>query len=385
MRYRWFAALAEEQRLDAIATAHTLDDQAETVLLKFLRGAGSRGLAGIYPVVELAEPDAQSSKESIDSARAGAPLEKNSVKIIRPLLGVSRQQVESYLTTLGQSWREDESNLDRRFLRNRVRHELLPLLEREFNPNLRHALNDSAEISRGEEEFWQQQMDRELAERLRVGAARANFQATVSDVAHELDLQGFAHLSLALQRRVLKGFVERQEIAIDFEHIERLRSCALGDLSKTELPGGIVAVRVGGALCLRMAAVPEERSPYSYVLPVPGEVRIAELNLRLRAETVPAEFARELAPGELLSLDLVGPALTVRNWQPGDRFWPAHSGSAEKLKRLFAEKHIPSAERASWPVVLSGEEIVWVRGFPVANIYRWIGDGAALRIEAIVG
>ena len=114
LRYRWLAQLAGEQRFDAVATAHTLDDQAETVLLKFLRGAGTRGLAGIYPIVE-----------------------RENLRIVRPLLCVSRDEVETYLESLGQEWREDETNLDRRFTRNRVRHDLLPLLEREFNPNIR--------------------------------------------------------------------------------------------------------------------------------------------------------------------------------------------------------------------------------------------------------
>ena len=149
LRYRWLAKLAAEQRFDAVATAHTLDDQAETVLLKFLRGAGTRGLAGIYPVVKprAQSPgvEAPSSTEAPNGAPEGAPLQRAGeekkpeprrdvsqdpeevVRIIRPLLPVSRQEVESYLTSLEQSWREDESNLDRRYTRNRVRHELLPL------------------------------------------------------------------------------------------------------------------------------------------------------------------------------------------------------------------------------------------------------------------
>jgi tRNA(Ile)-lysidine synthase len=77
--------------------------------------------------------------------------------------------------------------------------------------------------------------------------------------------------------------------------------------------------------------------------------------------------------------------LTVRNWQPGDRFRPAHRGSAEKLKRLFAEKRIPVEDRTGWPVVVCGKEIVWVRGFPVASAYQWKGEGLAVRIEAIPG
>ena len=131
--------------------------------------------------------------------------------------------------------------------------------------------------------------------------------------------------------------------------------------------------------------LPEQSSSnaYHYAFPIPGEVHVPELRLTLRAHLVSTEFAQEAPPGELLSLDLVGPELVIRNWSPGDRFWPAHSRSEEKLKRLFAEKRIAATERLSWPVVLSGDEIVWVRGFPVAQTHRWTGAGAATRIEAV--
>ncbi len=108
LRYKWLLQLACEQRFDSVATAHNLDDQAETVLLKFLRGAGTRGLAGIYP--------------SIETGSSVEPRVGGTVRIVRPLLCVARKDVEAYLTSLGQSWREDESNLDHRFARNRVRH-----------------------------------------------------------------------------------------------------------------------------------------------------------------------------------------------------------------------------------------------------------------------
>src|SRR5579884_1285182 len=112
LRYRWLTRIADEHRFDAVATAHTADDQAETVLMKFLRGAGTRGLAGIYPAMVQAE---------------------GKTRFVRPLLTATRAEVEAYLASIDQPWREDASNLDRRFVRNRIRHELLPLLKRDYN------------------------------------------------------------------------------------------------------------------------------------------------------------------------------------------------------------------------------------------------------------
>jgi tRNA(Ile)-lysidine synthase len=347
LRYQWFARLAAAKRLDAIATAHTLDDQAETVLLKFLRGAGTRGLAGIYP--ELSRDHDQP------------------MRIARPLLCVTRDEIEAYLESLGQNWREDTSNLDRRFLRNRVRHELLPLLEREYNPNIRQALSDLADLSRSEEQYWQEQVETEL--RARAGA-------------ESLNIENFRQLPLALQRRLLKCFAEEQGAALDFEHVEKLRRCALGELTRTELPGGRIVVNTKGSLefksCLQSAA-----AAYDAVLPIPGEIYMPGAALMLRATIVPEAFGREMPPGELLSYDLLGSELKIRNWRPGDRFWPAHSRSEEKLKRLFSEKNIPAEQRATWPVALRNDDIVWVRGFPVAAAYRWQGKGQAVKIEAI--
>jgi tRNA(Ile)-lysidine synthase len=367
MRYRWFAEIAEKQRLNAVATAHTLDDQAETVLLKFLRGAGTRGLAGIYPVRRLAG--------SYDSG----------ARVVRPLLAVTRKDIEEYLTALGQTWREDETNLDRRFLRNRVRHDLLPLLKRDFNPNVGEALSALAEISRGEEDFWRELVEREIGERAdgEIRTPEKSISGSLeSGVAARLDLSSFARQPIALQRRLVKRFAEAQRLMLDFEHIERLRHCALGECGKVELPGGVVALVSGSSLVLGKFE-PSPGCAYSYLLPVPGEVVIREAGLRLRAYVVASDFPQETDPETLLSLDLVGPQLTVRNWTPGDRFWPAHSRSDEKLKRLFAEKRVPAAERSSWPVVLSGDKIVWVKGFPITQTHRWTGIGAAVRIDSV--
>lgn len=357
LRYGWFAQLVQSKKLNAIATGHTLDDQAETVLMKFLRGAGTRGLAGIYPKLPLVPK----------ALGMGA-------YVIRPLLCVLRADAEVYLRSLQQSWREDESNADSHFTRNRVRHHLLPLLERDYNPSLRRVLSETAEVARGEEEYWEDFLDRELSWRL-----------WDDGTCRRLTVRGF-DLPIAVQRRLLKHFLQTASVAADFEHVENLLRCAVGDIDRTNLPGGWLALRKGECIELQSpgAASACEGPKFTYGLPVPGEIYIAELAVTVRAVLVPEKSAHQAPPGTLLAASLAGPEMTVRNWCPGDRYLPANSRSEEKLKRLFSKRKIPESDRATWPVVVKGEKIVWVRGFPVAQAYAWkTGMGDALQIEEL--
>jgi tRNA(Ile)-lysidine synthase len=241
---------------------------------------------------------------------------------------------------------------------------LLPLLEREYNPKIRRLLNDVADTSHAEEDYW-----RELAER----------EAAARTSPNQFSVEGFAQLPLALQRRVLKRFAESEGLTLDFAHVEKLRRCALGEGTRQN---SLAAASwcAEELRCSGVRLVQEAASAYCYTLPVPGEIQITELRLTLRAEIVPEKFARELPQEELLNPDLVGVELVVRNWRPGDRFWPAHSRSEEKLKRLFTEKHIAAEQRPQWPVAVHEDEIIWVRGFPVAQSRQWKGNGDALRI-----
>ena len=358
LRYRWLERLAMEQEFDAIATGHTANDQAETVLMKLLRGAGTRGLGSISPVLMLEHRP-----------------------VVRPLLEVSRPQIESYLAAIGERWREDHTNRDHKLTRNRIRHKLLPLLERDYNSDILRLLSQTAEIARDEEDFWRD-YSKMLVNRWHRRAHGLRLR--------EPEGSGFEFSAVAVQRRALKHFLAEYGVAADFQHVEKVRHCALGDGSIVNLPGGWRAKRDGAWLKL-LPAVPDGTEPasshrYQYRLPIPGRCLISETGITLEATLVPAAAAALEPPGTLLPSAVLGPEVIIRNWQPGDRFRPAHTGVEEKLKRLFSEEHIPADQRPLWPVVLSGQQIVWVRGFPVAHDSAWLpGSGEAVRIEVVEG
>src|ERR1022692_1409215 len=206
LRYAWFPQLLASRQVDAVATAHTRDDQAETVLAKFLRGAWTEGLSGIHPVVEFPEG-----------------------RILRLLLRTTRGEIEAYLNHLKQSWREDSSNRHLTFTRNRIRHELLPQLEG-WNPQLREHMAQMAELARDEEAWWQTELAR-LAPQLLLpgrpvrGGGRAAADSSGQNLS--IDASRLAALAPALQRRLLRFAAEQLGAAPDFVATEALRALAL--------------------------------------------------------------------------------------------------------------------------------------------------------------
>lgn len=233
LRYQFFAGLLQAGAADKIATGHTLDDQAETVLMKSLRGAGTRGLAGIYPALGAASGDRDAAEGPSTALRAGS--RATQAGIVRPLLGVRRSEVEEYLRGLSQEWREDSTNRDRRHLRNRVRHELVPLLERDFNPEVTRVLAESAEVARAEEDFWQREIERLLPEVSAQGEASLKLNALLAQ-------------PLAVQRRLVRAALERAGAAFDFRHGEEILRLAQKSRGAVELPGGWRVVRGKGDL-----------------------------------------------------------------------------------------------------------------------------------------
>lgn len=329
LRYRWFRQLMASGVVDSVATAHTLDDQAETVLAKFLRGAWTEGLAGIHPVLRFAEG-----------------------RILRPMLSTTRGEVEAYLGSLGQPWREDSSNRSLTFTRNRIRHELLPLLEG-WNPRLRGHLAQMAELARDEDDWWQAEVNRVAPQLILPGRpVRGGGRAASEGLA--LDVTRLAGLPPALQRRLLRHAAGQLGAAPDFAATESLRNLALSGRAgqKCELADGLRAERTHRELRLTAQPVSSTTdSAAAYSVPIPGKVSAPGLGLEIRISlTAPASAS--------------SPATTavLRPWKPGDRVQVRHSGKPRKVKEVLERMKVTGTDRALWPVLELDGRVLWMRG-----------------------
>jgi len=342
LRYQWFTELIVQGRSAKIATGHTRSDQAETVLFRLLRGAGSAGLAGIRPVV--------------------AP------GIVRPLLEVSREDVLAYLQRNGWNWREDSTNQQTEFVRNRIRHELLPSLSRQWNPKLPESLAQLAEWAQAEENYWSEVVA-DLAER---HIQTAGYTATQTDGRKEergVEIQAttLAGFPEAVQRRLLRAAVERVRgtlSGIDYGHVEALRRLAGSARGggQLHLPG-LHARRSFGRL--RLSRPPGEADfepPLDAVhLKPPGTFRVpgsnCELRMTLRDRDQPFSGWANKEQGyngkrqQALDWERLPKPLLLRGWQPGDRYQPWGRERPKKLKSLFQEGRIAAWDRSGWPVI----------------------------------
>jgi tRNA(Ile)-lysidine synthase len=338
MRYRFFASLVRSGRLDKVATAHTANDQAETVLLRLLRGAGAQGQAGIYPVLD------------------GI--------ILRPFLNLTRAEIEDELAARGLEVRHDSTNLDVRFRRNKIRHELLPQLERDFNPHLVSALAALADRARDDEEYLKQQAQERAAPWRVCEAGEEKFPARV-----------LAELPRALGFRVIRQMIQgvRGRLGeITYAHLESVLRLAREAQSgqRAILPGGFEARREFEWLIVGARAPLARPGGYSYTFRCPADISLPDIGLRLRFKIVAGEKVQR-AYNEKGSVYLdaarLADELELRSWRPGDCYIPVGARKPLKLKELFRARKIAARARPVWPVLVSKGEIIWVRGLDVAQ------------------
>ncbi len=342
LRYRFLEETARAKGFNKIATGHTMTDQAETFLYRLIRGSGRSGLSGIYPV-----------KEGL---------------YIRPLIEITRREIMEFLQRVRLPYVEDPSNLCLTFDRNRIRHKLIPFLEENFSPKIVHILAREAEIFRDEDEFLESLVEKELQQR-----------------CHEvfLDVPDWQQLHKGFRRRLVRGFIRRMKgdlRRIGFDHIEHVVNLKPGQ--EYFLPGGARMVRLGKSF-LYLTKAPEVKS-YSYTLN-PGEtITIAECGLTLKASYFEGKpdfsdpFKAYLDAGKLSF------PLKVREWRRGDKYVPVGATFKKKISDIFCAKGIPRHFRRCFPVLLSGEEIVWVVGLRVGRDYAVAKDTEKiLLVEAL--
>jgi tRNA(Ile)-lysidine synthase len=367
LRYGFFSAQIAENRIDRVAVAHTADDQAETVLARILRGTGPAGLAATYPV---------------------------NGQVVRPLLEVRRAELREYLGNLGQQWREDASNYDRSRLRSWLRHELLPILEREIQPAIVSHLGRLAAMSREDDVFWKALTRARLSTLLEREGVRLRIQCTDllnpflnGNLCGDLDLSEAGQS--AVSRRLVRGIIEelrghcRQWTA---DHVERVVQLARNNSSgcRIELPGVIVersfdwlwfypADQSRGKRAAASKLNSSASAAFSCVVELgnPGEatvVAVPEIKSRFRLKVVDWHPWRSDTDMDKATLDrdLLHPPLVLRNWYPGDSFQPKGRRSSRKLKHFFRIKRVALPDRQGWPVLTSAGKLVWARGLPVA-------------------
>jgi tRNA(Ile)-lysidine synthase len=346
VRYAFFKKTMIDADYNKLALGHHLDDNAEQMLMALLRGTGPRGLSGIAPVREK--------------------------HIIRPLIDTRRSQIESFVRKEGINSVKDASNDDLQFLRNRIRHRLLPLLAAEYNPRIADLLNRLADVTRTEEDW----IDNMVATEYK----RVVLHRQKSVIALSIDAIGLTHPAMA--RRLvrmalldLSGTLRR----ISFDHIQSVLRLLMDGCSDKEhhLPGGVRVRRTGSKLVLQMARPGRQRAaeptdekaalPTTVIptaLPTTVEIREMGVGLRFslcRPNQLPrwAGVRRNQAHFDLARLSL---PLAVRPTVPGDRFTPLGAAGSQKIKKYFIDHQIPRRARTMIPVLTDQQRIIWIVG-----------------------
>jgi len=348
LRYRFFAEVRERQALDVVATGHTASDQAETVLMRLLRGASPDSLAGIRAV--------------------------NDGWIVRPLLELTRDQVRQWLRAAGLNWREDSSNTENCYDRNRLRHEVLPLLRSQWNPKVEGALARLAALAARDEEFWQSQVDAIWSE-----AAARNGLGIVLNV-ERLRLE-----HPALRARVLmRACVEAAggPLRMTNEQVDGLLSL----VSRHEGDGRLSLPRLHAwrsfSQMLLYQGVASFPRPASVVLAAPGAAALDAHGPLVRLSRAGNGTGAYNEWSSRLDGSLAPGPFWLRAWRAGDRCRPVGEGEERSVHSLLQQRKIPAWDRSGWPVLEWQGRVVWVRGLGVAA--GWCaGSGSANPIEIV--
>lgn len=360
VRYSFLAEIAQAQNSNTIAIAHNADDQAETVLMHFLRGSGTSGLRGMLPITDLQSPT-------------------SNLKLIRPLLSIPRTEIEAYCREHDLHPRFDRSNLDTTFFRNRLRHELLPILET-YNPNIREILRRTADVIAAEHALLQHALN--MAWRV----------AIKSESDHDIvfGLNQWRALPLGLQRATLRQAIEQLRPSlrdIHFIHIEdaveQLQTAQTG--ARVSLPKKLMLSVDYDTFTIASAsqvlALPDwpllPQHTASISISVPGTIRLPGSDWSLTTMLSDADNIEPTGSDQwsaLLDADRTGNDLSMRTRTSGDIFHPQGMPSRVRLTHWMTNTKIPQRTREHLPLIIARDQIAWVAGFRVAQPFTVTSD-----------
>ncbi len=340
-RYEFLLNTAKEVGAAKIAFGHTLDDQAETVLMRLIRGAGLGGLRGIPPSRKM---DGKS--------------------IIRPLIEVWRSDVEEYLRAINIKPRQDITNTMTKFLRNRIRHELIAYLER-YNPNIKETLVRNAQSLTYDYEVLADLIDKEFARCAKVK------NGSVKILLHDLKAERIGIRRGILRKAIeaLKGDLRR----IDYSHIEEIDGLIEADRGALDLPGKIRATRTRDSILFhKMEGAKRLQPKIRKRLSVPGKTYVPELGLVFEAVLLTKNAKTKVKFGrpnsvEYMDYERLKCPLYLRTREKGDRFKPLGMASEKKLQDFYVDGKIPRLRRSSIPLIVSGRKIIWVCGLRLSD------------------
>ena len=344
-RYRFLKEIKEVYSAQKIAVGHNLNDQAETVLMRLLRGSGASGLTGIPP------------------CRDG--------DIIRPLIQVTRTEIESYLELTGLTYVTDYSNFEARYLRNRIRLELLPQL-RKYQPQIVKILAQTADILRRDDECLEAE-----AEKWIEGAIKTSKNGEI-----HIPLPSFIKLPVGLEGRVIRHALKMTGSSnlrrISLRHVEDIRRMAMGKKPQAQvnLPNNLHAKRVYDKLVFSMGKDMGSKG-FSYLLEGPGTFYLEALGSRVCLEEMKRGDLTEMDSSPrivFLDAEHIDYPLEIRNFKPGDRFVPLGMIGHRKLKDFFIDLKVPSGTRRQIPILICRNKPVWICGLRIDDRFKVTPD-----------
>ncbi len=343
VRYEFYETTCAKTGATKVALGHHKDDIAETVLMNLIRGTGSTGLKGIAPI------------------RDG--------KYIRPLATFTRKDIETYLKSIDIVTKEDPTNTDKQFLRNRIRHELIPILEQDYNPNIKNGLCRTAEILGSETEYLETIAQQTYTECKQTDSNPASIV---------LNRQKFQQNHIALQRRILRYAISDimgQLNDISYDHCQTILDIIHGEKpnAKFTLRDEFTFKRAYQELIFERTS--DKFNDFEYILNIPGKTILSIPNAVITVTFV--DMATDCVPSipdgvneAMFDCSKINYPLSVRNRRQGDRFQPFGMQGTKKVKDYFIDKKVPQDQRNRIPLLISGDELMWVIGFNTNEKFR---------------